>query len=254
MSNCSNVDIGVWSANSLDRTVVVAVYGKGDGATGGSVADPAVRPDATRSQPLTPKTASKAQPPKLFGVALPVLGDLDPQVQVHLGAQQLLDLRARGGARPRAAWRRPCRSRCPSGCPVRRRGSACTSIRSSRGPRAGFDLLDDDGQRVRQLVAHAFQRGLADQLGHQHFLGLVGEFTVGIERRARRQLCGQHVDRARRAAHRWSPTPERSRRRARPNSSLTASSCAATRSLRTLSILVTITTSVVFGAIARICS
>ncbi|MCV7322214.1 CAP domain-containing protein [Mycolicibacterium confluentis] len=32
MSNCGNVDIGVWSANSLDRSVVVAVYGRGDGA------------------------------------------------------------------------------------------------------------------------------------------------------------------------------------------------------------------------------
>ena len=32
MSDCSNVDIGVWSANLIDRTVVVAVYGKGDGA------------------------------------------------------------------------------------------------------------------------------------------------------------------------------------------------------------------------------
>jgi uncharacterized protein YkwD len=32
MQDCANVDIGVWSANSLDRSVVVAVYGKGDGA------------------------------------------------------------------------------------------------------------------------------------------------------------------------------------------------------------------------------
>jgi hypothetical protein len=32
MSDCSNVDIGVWSENVWDRTVVVAVYGKGDGA------------------------------------------------------------------------------------------------------------------------------------------------------------------------------------------------------------------------------
>jgi hypothetical protein len=32
MRDCSNIDIGVWSANSLDRSVVVAVYGKGDGA------------------------------------------------------------------------------------------------------------------------------------------------------------------------------------------------------------------------------
>ncbi|MET0702638.1 MAG: CAP domain-containing protein [Mycobacterium sp.] len=32
MSDCSNVDIGVWSVNALDRSVVVAVYGKGDSA------------------------------------------------------------------------------------------------------------------------------------------------------------------------------------------------------------------------------
>ena len=32
MADCSNADIGVWSASVLDRTVVVAVYGKGDGA------------------------------------------------------------------------------------------------------------------------------------------------------------------------------------------------------------------------------
>jgi hypothetical protein len=32
MSDCANVDIGVWSENSLDRSVVVAVYGKGDAA------------------------------------------------------------------------------------------------------------------------------------------------------------------------------------------------------------------------------
>jgi uncharacterized protein YkwD len=28
MQNCANTEIGVWSENSLDRTVVVAVYGK----------------------------------------------------------------------------------------------------------------------------------------------------------------------------------------------------------------------------------
>jgi hypothetical protein len=33
MVDCSNIDIGVWSANLVpDRSVVVAVYGKGDGA------------------------------------------------------------------------------------------------------------------------------------------------------------------------------------------------------------------------------
>ncbi|HXO52554.1 MAG TPA: CAP domain-containing protein, partial [Mycobacterium sp.] len=28
MQNCANTEIGVWSESSLDRTVVVAVYGK----------------------------------------------------------------------------------------------------------------------------------------------------------------------------------------------------------------------------------
>lgn len=28
MSNCANIEMGVWSVNSLDRTVVVAVYGQ----------------------------------------------------------------------------------------------------------------------------------------------------------------------------------------------------------------------------------
>lgn len=41
MSDCSNVDIGVWSVNALDRSVVVAVYGKGDSAQ--PVTSPPVR-------------------------------------------------------------------------------------------------------------------------------------------------------------------------------------------------------------------
>jgi hypothetical protein len=45
MADCSNVDIGVWSANLIDRTVVVAVYGKGDGAP------PVPGPDRPFGQP-----------------------------------------------------------------------------------------------------------------------------------------------------------------------------------------------------------
>lgn len=33
MQNCANTEIGVWSENSLDRTVVVAVYGRSGRAT-----------------------------------------------------------------------------------------------------------------------------------------------------------------------------------------------------------------------------
>ena len=43
-------------------------------------------------------------------------------------------------------------------------------------------LLDHDGDRVRQLVAHAFERGLPDQLADHVLLGLVGELALGVER------------------------------------------------------------------------
>ena len=40
-------------------------------------------------------------------------------------------------------------------------------------------LLDDHRDRVRQLVAHALERGLADELGDERLLGLVGELALG---------------------------------------------------------------------------
>ena len=54
-------------------------------------------------------------------------------------------------------------------------------------------LLDDDGDRVRQLVTDALQRGLADQLGDHRLLRLVGELAVRVERRALRQQRDQQV-------------------------------------------------------------
>src|SRR4051812_22158959 len=42
---------------------------------------------APTPEPVSESSASKTETPKLFGVALPVLRDLDPQVEVHLGAE-----------------------------------------------------------------------------------------------------------------------------------------------------------------------
>ncbi|MFZ1176889.1 MAG: CAP domain-containing protein [Mycobacterium sp.] len=58
MSNCANSQIGVWSENSPDRTVVVAVYGQHE------------RPN------LTPATAPQTGPPP--SVALPANVPIDP--------------------------------------------------------------------------------------------------------------------------------------------------------------------------------
>jgi hypothetical protein len=58
MSNCANTQMGVWSENSLDRTVVVAVYGQPD--------------HPVESRPLGPEVGL---PP---GVTLPENSSLDP--------------------------------------------------------------------------------------------------------------------------------------------------------------------------------
>ena len=57
-----------------------------------------------------------------------------------------------------------------------------------------IDLVDHHRQRVRQLVANSFEGRLTDELGHQDFLGLVGQLAVGVVRRADGQRRGQHID------------------------------------------------------------
>ena len=47
------------------------------------------------------------------------------------------------------------------------------------------DVLDRHGDRVRQLVAHALERRLADDLGDAVLERLVGDDAVRIERRTR---------------------------------------------------------------------
>ena len=139
----------------------------------------------------------------MLRVCLPVLGDLDLQVEVDRRTQQRLDLRGARSRRPRAAGR-PCgRSRCPSGCPARRRCSR--TRRAAACPRAVLaqaHLLDDDRDRVRQLVADALERGLADQLRDQRLLRLVGDLTLGVERRSPRAAARRAGRRARRPGRR----------------------------------------------------
>ena len=85
-------------------------------------------------------------------------------------------------------------------------------------------LVDDDGDRVRQLVAHALERGLADELGDHDELGLVGELAVGVERRALGQQPDEQVGEQLHLVAATPPTPARprptrcraSRRAARP--------------------------------------
>ena len=54
-------------------------------------------------------------------------------------------------------------------------------------------LVDHDRDRVRELVADAVERGLADQVGDHQLLGRVGELAVGVQRRPLGQQPDQQV-------------------------------------------------------------
>ncbi|ODR04096.1 hypothetical protein BHQ15_17560 [Mycolicibacillus koreensis] len=54
MSNCANTQIGVWSENSMDRTVVVAVYGQPERDELGEKDVAAPSPDASANLPIGP--------------------------------------------------------------------------------------------------------------------------------------------------------------------------------------------------------
>src|ERR1700740_1072039 len=110
--------------------------------------------------PRSPQ-ALETKPAKLFGIALPVLGDLDPQVEIDLGAQQLLDLAPRGGAhfpQPGAALsdHDPLLA---VALDVKDRvyiDQVVTAL-----PRV--DLVDHHRQRMRQLIADTLQGGTPNE-------------------------------------------------------------------------------------------
>src|SRR6478736_2969381 len=124
---------------------------------------------------------SEAETLQLLGVALPVLGHLDVQVEVDLLAEERLDALAR----VRADLTQPG---APTSDDDRLLARALhedvdphVEQRLVLGaPLPRHHLLDDDGQRVRQLVAHTLEGGLPDELGDHHHLRLVGEHAVGV--------------------------------------------------------------------------
>src|SRR4051794_37152072 len=117
---------------------------------------------------------SEAGAAELGGVALPVLGDLDEQVEVDLLAQHRLDLLAGAGADVLEA-----RAGAADDDRLLRR-ALDEDLGADGEDLARGDLLDDHGEGVGQLVAHALERGLADELGDERVLGLVGELALGV--------------------------------------------------------------------------
>src|SRR6516165_3724014 len=98
---------------------------------------------------------------ELTGVALPVLGDLDTQVEVDPGAEERLDL----AAGPAAHVLQPRSPRADDdgllAGPLHVELGVHVGEVVAAGPRP--HLLDHHGDRVRQLVPDPVQGGLPDQ-------------------------------------------------------------------------------------------
>src|SRR4051794_39689134 len=104
---------------------------------------------------------SEAQLAELAGVALPVLGDLDAGVEVDGGAEDGFDLLAGHGADLAEPGALVADHDALLGVALDVQAGVDDEHRLVGGP-VGVEghLLDDDRDRVRQLVAHALERGL----------------------------------------------------------------------------------------------
>src|ERR1022692_1067612 len=133
----------------------------------------------------------EAEAAQLFRVPLPVLGDLDPQVQVDPGPEQRLDLAAGLRAdllQPRALG--ADHDRLLAG-PLDVHDRVDVDEVGAAFP--GRHLLDDNRDGVRQLIPYAFEDRLPDKLRDQLLLRLVGLVAMGVQRPAGRQVRDEHV-------------------------------------------------------------
>ena len=115
---------------------------------------------------------SQPEPLQQRVVTPPATANLNSQVEVDASAQQILDRAAAPRCRWPVPWRRPCRPGCPAGSWPRR--SAWPTRARRACPRGGLDLVDDDRDRVRHLLARARERLLAHELGDAPLERLVG--------------------------------------------------------------------------------
>src|SRR6476469_11054677 len=117
---------------------------------------------------------SEAQLAQLARVALPVLGDLDLEVEVDGRAEEGLDLLAGGRADGAQAGALVADHDPLLGVALDVEVGHDHQQRLVVGASlAQPHLLDHDGDRVRQLVAHALKRGLTDEAGGERPLGRV---------------------------------------------------------------------------------
>src|SRR5450631_2299650 len=131
----------------------------------------------------------EAEPLQLFGIALPVLGDLDVEVKIDPLAEQRLDPLAGGGADLTKARSTFADDDCLLAGPFDEDVDPDVEQRRDlRAARPRQHLVDDDGQAVRHLVVKPLKGCLADELGDHDDLRLVGQHTVGVQHRRGRQV------------------------------------------------------------------
>src|SRR3954467_3067634 len=128
---------------------------------------------------------SVPQPVQLLGVVLPLAEDGDVQIQVHPGAQQLLQahprLAADGLDHLATAAEQPRLLGLP--LDVQQRVHLDQLVPRALAVGTADQLLHRDGEGVRHLLAHLLQRRLTDQLGDLPLDVLVGGLLLGVHRR-----------------------------------------------------------------------
>src|SRR3954447_15664976 len=139
--------------------------------------------------------ASVTKPVQLLGVVLPLAEDGDVQVQVHPGAEQLLQADP-GLAADRldhlaAAAEQHRLLALP--LDVQQGVHLDQLVPGALAVGTADQLLDGDGEGGRDLLAHLLQRRLADQLGDLPLDVGVGGLLLGVHRRPLGQQPDQQV-------------------------------------------------------------
>src|SRR5918998_6261635 len=138
---------------------------------------------------------SVPQPVELLGVILPLAEDRHVQVQVHPRAEQRLHAVPRLGADLLDDRAAPAQQHglLAGALDVEQRVDLDQLAAVPLGVGTAGHLLDGDRQRVRHLLEHLLQGGLADQLGDLPLDVLVGGLFLRVERRTLGQQADEQV-------------------------------------------------------------
>src|SRR4029453_13766533 len=137
---------------------------------------------------------SEAEFYQLFGIPLPVFGNLDMQIQVDPGSQERLDSLTRIGSDfPQPAATLTDDDGFSGRPPQRKDGPDVQQGIVLRTSFSGHDFLNDDGKGVGKFIPDTFEGGFADEFSNHDGLGLGGQLAIRVKGRRRRHVPDKYV-------------------------------------------------------------